>query len=144
MIYSFKCECGFEREVTGSIQVGPPVQVNCRDCGMVMQRDWKADAPTLDTSACRDHNFIPHGKRVMPSTVRLPSKSQAWKQEQAYKRDIEKRRAAVRAGGNQGSFKQTMAVPAELYHGKIKETGDRDYWKDSKNVSRHSDFEVKP
>ena len=33
-------------------------------------------------------------------------------------------------------------VPADLYHGKIKETGDRDYWNDPGNLKHHKETEI--
>jgi hypothetical protein len=33
-------------------------------------------------------------------------------------------------------------VPAELYHGKIRETGDKDYWSDKRNLEQHTDTKV--
>jgi len=145
MIYTLKCEhkgCGAVQEISASIAEGPPKYVECQRCFRTMVRDWKTDAPMLDTSACRDHNFIPHAKRVPQSGGKfVRSKDEAIKRENGYREMIQNRRAAAREAGKK-SIKQTMAIPAEIYHGKIKETGDRNYWSDAKNVSRHKDWEV--
>ena len=93
----------------------------------------------IDTSACRDHSSIPEGKRVRSGF----DHGSPEKIEHQFKQHIEKRRSEIRdAGGQRGSFKQTHAVPAHLYHGKIKETGDKDYWSDSKNLNRHTECKV--
>lgn len=118
---------------------GPPPKVKCMRCFAVMDRDWQADEPMIDTSACKDHNFIPHQKRVASSWDRGSEE----KIEGQFKKHIEQRRSEIRdAGGQRGSIKQTHAVPAHLYHGKIKETGDKNYWQDPKNLNRHSECRV--
>ncbi len=99
--------------------------------GDLLQRDWRTDAPMIDTSACRDHSDIAHDKRVRSHF------------DGKFKQQIEQRRSEIRdAGGQRGSLKQTHAVPAHLFHGKIKETGDKNYWSDPKNLSRHTDCKV--
>jgi hypothetical protein len=104
-----------------------------------MERDWQQDAPMLDTSACRDHNDISEGSRVASGFDR-GSPEQI---EHQFKQHIDQRRTEIRdAGGQRGTFKQTHAVPAHLYHGKIKETKDPNYWQDPKNLSRHKECKV--
>lgn len=139
MIYTFTCEdCGSQRTINRSIHVGPP-EMLCCGCGHAMHRDWQADEPMIDTSACRDHNFIPHHKRVASAYDR-GSEEQI---ENGFRRHIENRRKVIRdAGGQRGSLKQTHAVPAHLFHGKIKETGDKNYWSDPKNLAKHNDCKV--
>ena len=140
MIYTFRCECHpdawdqFER----SIHDGPPKLVLCSLCGGEMHRDWQADAPMLDTSACRDHDHIPETKRVQ--RIKAPKSPEA--AEAQFRRHITERRKQLADGGNQGSFRHTHSVPADLFHGKIKETGDREYWSDPKNVERHRSCKV--
>ncbi len=142
MIYTFKClDCGDVHEVSVSIQFGPPPSVRCGKCRHLpeMQRDWQADAPMIDTSGCRDHNDIPEGKRVLSAF----DQGSPERVEHQFKKHIEKRRTQIRdAGGQRGSIKQTHAVPAHLYHGKIKETGDANYWSDPKNLDRHRECKV--
>jgi hypothetical protein len=105
-----------------------------------MERDWKADAPMLDTSACRDHSEIRADKRARSAWDGNQSPDAV---ESKFKQHVQHRRREIReAGGQQGSLKQTHAVPAHLYHGKIKETGDQNYWSDPKNLSRHNDCKV--
>ena len=39
-------------------------------------------------------------------------------------------------------MKKSMQIPAALYHGKIKQTGDRSYWDNPKNRNRHKSCKV--
>lgn len=105
-----------------------------------MQRDWKADTPMIDTSSCRDHSDIKAEKRVRSAWDGGQSPERV---EAGFKRHIETKRKQIRdAGGQRGSIKQTHAVPAHLYHGKLKETGDANYWSDPKNLNRHTECKV--
>jgi len=95
----------------------------------------------IDTSGCKDHDFIPEASRVI-ETDRDYDRSTGVRKEVAFKKAIKKRRAALANGGNKGAFKHTTSVPAEMYHGKIKETGDPAYWDDKKNRDRHKGCKV--
>jgi hypothetical protein len=95
----------------------------------------------IDTSACKDHNFIPEECRVVDSD-RSYDRATGIKKEQMFNRAIQRRRAQLADGGNKGSIQHKRSVPAELYHGKIRETGDPDYWKDEKNLERHPNTKV--
>lgn len=140
MIYSFKCKCGLRSELNFSMKDGPPVDPKCPECRKVMQRDWQADAPMIDTSACRDHNNIAPEHQVRS---RWDGNKSPERVEHEFRQHVDKRRKQIRdAGGQRGSVKQTHAVPAHLYHGKIKETGDKNYWSDPKNLDRHKDCKV--
>lgn len=139
MIYTFKCLCGVSVELTAPISDGPPQIVRCSRCLSVMDRDWQADAPMIDTSGCRDHDDIPAQQRVASTWDRSSPEAT----EHEFQEHIQKRRAEIRdAGGQRGSIKQTHSVPAHIYHGKIKETGDKRYWDDSKNLSKHKSCKV--
>lgn len=142
MIYTFKCDCDpnawdqFERSITQ----GPPPKVICGLCNGEMRRDWQADAPMIDTSSCRDHSEVGHQHQVRSGWDGQKSPERV---EREFKQQIEGRRREIRdAGGQRGSIKQTHAVPAHLYHGKIKETGDKNYWSDPKNLNRHTECKV--
>lgn len=140
MIYTFQCECGFRRAIVGSISVGPPARVACVECGEAMHRDWKADAPMIDTSACKDHSAVKESARVRSRFDRSKSPERV---ENEFKQHVQRRRQEIRdAGGQRGSMRQTHAVPAHLYHGKIRETGDKNYWSDPKNLAKHSECKV--
>lgn len=137
MIYSFKCECGYERSVSAPISEGPPARVKCVECGEHMNRDWQTDAPMLDTSRCKDANEVAPHARVLSAYDRGTPEQM----EGRFQKHIKERRKEL-ADGNRGSIKQTHSVPAHLYHGKIKETKDPDYWKDPSNLSRHNECRV--
>lgn len=140
MIYTFKCPQGHLTERQASISVGPPQSVMCW-CRLSAERDWQADAPMLDTSACRDHDFIPEPLRVASNDGFGVGKAGAARKVDSFKRHIQQKRQEL-ANGNKGSIKQTHAVPADLYHGKIRETGDKNYWQDKKNLDRHKSCKV--
>ncbi len=142
MIYTFRCEsCDKVAQRDRSISEGPPRRVPCFDCGIFMHRDWQADSPMLDTSACGDHDDIDPRSRVIEG-LHGNNKTQAVKKERQFQEHISKRRQLLADGGNRGSIHHTHSVPADLYHGKIKETGDKSYWHDPKNVDRHSSCKV--
>lgn len=137
--YTFKCEACGDSELQRRPVEECEATFACA-CGGTKQRDFAADFATVqfDTSGCRDHNVIPREKRVyVPG-----SRSDADRREAKIAEGIKQRREQLREGGNQGSVKQTHAIPAELYHGKIRETKDKQYWQDPKNVDRHKDFKV--
>jgi hypothetical protein len=142
VIYTFKCSKGHRTEVSRSIAEGPPSDgFRCSHavCGRKVRRDWQNDAPMLDTSACKDHSYVPPEKRVASRWDRgTPDRV-----EQQFKQHVEGRRREIRdAGGQRGNLKQTHAVPAHLYHGKIRETGDKNYWSDPKNLAKHTECKV--
>lgn len=139
MIYTFKCECGYERSVSAQISVGPPARVKCVECGKHMNRDWQTDAPMLDTSRCKDANEVAPRARVRSH---FDGHKSAERVEHEFKQHIDGRRKELKEGGNRGSIRQTHSVPAHLYHGKIKETGDQNYWQDPANLNRHTDCKV--
>ena len=137
--YTFRCKaCEQVAVLSRSFAIGPVAEA-CA-CGGLLEHDLCADVSTVefDTAACRDHNFIKREKRVF----RQGTQAAAGRTEAAYAKHVKDRRAAIADGGNKGKIKQTMAIPADLYHGKIRETKDKNYWSDQKNVSRHSDFKV--
>ena len=141
MRYQFKCgECEAGQELTASISKGPPESVACC-CGGVATRDWKADAPMIDTSGCRDHDFIPETKRVASNDGFGVGKRGAEKRVKGFKKHIDNRRKEL-AGGNKGSIRHTNSVPADLFHGKIRETGDKNYWNDPSNMAKHKSTKV--
>lgn len=119
---------------------GPPKMVICSLCFSEMHRDWKADAPMIDTSGCRDHSEVKASARVRSAWDGGKSPERV---EAEFSNQIQRRRAEIRdAGGQRGSLKQTHSVPAHLYHGKIKESGDKNYWNDPKNLAKHRECKV--
>ena len=136
MIYPFTCdECGNHTEVDAK-PFSPPCPPLC--CGENMRRVYGCN---IDTSNCRDHSDVPLHARVSENTAYGDTASQGAAKEAQYRKHIEQRRKDLK-DGNKGSFRHTHSVPAELYHGKIKETGDQNYWSDPSNVKKHSACKV--
>jgi hypothetical protein len=99
----------------------------------------------IDTSGCRDADEIPVGSRVTENTALGDTKAQGVRKEARYQRAAQqRRRQLVESGNRKSTFRHTHSVPVELYHGKIKQTGDKNYWKDPKNLNRHKSSEVSP
>ncbi len=139
MIYAFACdECCNEIAIP-SRPFHPPSAPAC--CGVVMRRVYGC---YIDTSSCRDADDIPAGKRVVRSgIVRGAGDVSPQIEERKFARHIENRRKDLLSNGNKGSsFRHTHSVPADLYHGKIRETGDKNYWNDSRNLSKHNSCKV--
>lgn len=94
--------------------------------------------PGINTSACRDHDNIPADKRVFDQTDRRGEVAK----ERAFQKHITHRRDLVNRAGSGKDYRMTHSVPADLFHGKIRETGDKQYWEDPKNRDRHKSCEV--
>lgn len=134
MIYEYVCD-GCERTfVMDCPPFEPGYPPECRKHG-VMRRLFGAQ---IDTSGCRDHSFIPEKDRVFDPHRTVSAE----KAERQFHERIQQKRKENRDGGNRGLFRQSHSIPADLHHGKIKETGDKHYWEDPKNMSRHTDCEV--
>lgn len=112
----------------------------CSKCGYVMDRNLQADlgSISINASACKDHNWIPPHARVAPHHGRV-TKQSAEALERAYGSHIKEQRKAVKKGGG---LRKTASVPAEMFFGKIKETGDKKYWDDPSNRAKHKDFSL--
>lgn len=137
MIYDFWCECGATASREGSFRE-PPQPPQC--CGALMYRDF--GGIQVDTLSCRDHDDIPVQHRVTQRTATGVSKAEGAKIEAKYAEDIAAKRKANRQIGRKGTTVMTHSIPTELYHGKIKQTGDRNYWQSQKNLSRHKSCKV--
>jgi hypothetical protein len=88
---------------------------------------------------------IPKDKRVVDNFLTPKTPNQAERLERAYHKDLERKRAMVSERGKRSKkpgIRMTHSVPAELYHGKIRETGDKDYWSDKRNLEQHTDTKV--
>jgi hypothetical protein len=138
MIYQFQCEeCQLVTELDAKA-FHPPSAPAC-DCGEEMLRVYGCQ---IDTSGCKDHDHIEHGSRVQYGGESNISNGQATRIEAAHQKHNDKTRKDLAAGGNRGGIRKTMQIPATLFHGKIKETGDRQYWDDPKNRNRHNSCKV--
>lgn len=139
MIYAFKCwGCGQIEEVE-SRPFHPPPAGTCA-CGKLMQRVYGC---MIDTSGCQDHDSIPEKDRIACGVgdQNLTS-GQAAAIEKQHHDHNEQTRREIADGGNKGVMRKTMQIPAALYHGKIKQTGDRNYWDNPKNRNRHKSCKV--
>lgn len=144
MRYSFSCP------KHGTVQLSLPVsecesKPPCPTCKKAMRRNFGADWETLqiNTQSCADHDEVPAMKRTAPNLGAGITPAEARRRERAYHRDVQqKREVAAAAGGNRGAQRMELSVPTELFHGKIRETGDRSYWKDPKNRARHKAWKV--
>jgi hypothetical protein len=96
--------------------------------------------PQCNTAACRDHDHIPPEKRVLDP---MNFKGEAVK-EREFEEHVQHRRKLVREAGSGKDFRMSHSVPADLFHGKIRETGDKEYWNDPSNLRRHKSCEVDP
>lgn len=138
MIFPFKCyDCEVGEEVD-SRPFTPPSAPRCPTCGESMSRVYGCQ---IDTSGCRDPDDVAPEHRVAVSQERNLSSGQAARIERAHQREIEKSRREL-VDGNKGSHRLTHKVPAALHAAKIKETGDREYWNDPKNLNRHKSCKV--
>ncbi len=137
MIYLFRCEdCGLEHKYHASIKQGPPPDTACWACdGGTLARVWTPVNFICDS----DPDYIAPDKRVFDTTDR---RSETVK-EGAFQKHIDQRRALVReAGHNPNTMRMTHSVPADLFHGKKRETGDPFYWDDPSNLKKHSSCKV--
>lgn len=136
MIYPFECQsCGARIEVD-SRPLHPPAAPVC--CDVLTTRIFGC---LIDTSKCRDASDIPDSKRVVRGSVIDGKKIDPVKEERRFRKHIDAKRDQLR-GKQNGSIRHTHSVPADLYHGKIRETGDKNYWQDQSNVNRHKDCKV--
>jgi hypothetical protein len=113
----------------------PPIHPLCPKCGVSMDRVFGCE---IDTSGCKDHDDIPEQKRVQ----RRNTPRNAHREEARFKKHIDERRKLYAEAGQTPNLRHTHSVPADLYHGKIRETGDKNYWNDPKNLSRHKSMKV--
>ncbi len=133
---------------------GPPEIVICSidGCRGVAERVW--EMPNFICSV--DPDDIPFEHQTadvgggcdavgpFPTThaqVLGPSQKRARQREKDYQTYIEERRKIFREHGQKGG-RMTHQVPIELYHGKIKQTGDKDYWRDESNLKKHKSCKV--
>jgi hypothetical protein len=96
----------------------------------------------IDTSGCKDPDDVAPEHRTPVTQERNLSASQARCIEMQHGRQIAQTRRDIADGGNRGLQRMTHQVPAALHAAKIKETGDRNYWDDPKNLNRHKSCKV--
>lgn len=89
---------------------------------------------------CRENLYeIPHHARVAADPSRGLTQDQADKLNRAYQEDIIYKRKNKK---RDGSLTLKKSVPAEFFHGKIRETGDPHFWDDPSNADRFKEFDV--
>lgn len=134
---TYICEdCDEAQEIQNSIKISPPPSVKC-PCGSYAYRHWKAPQFVCER-ADRPHDFVPPQFRVS-DRVRPESAAEGRKIEKAYQEDLKHKRDNLKSS----DFQMSHSIPAHLYHGKVRETGDRSYWLDPKNRAKHKSCEVK-
>lgn len=140
MIYQFICDCCGYATPIESAAFKPPSKVRCILCSDVIMR--RVYGCNIDTSGCKDVDDIPDSQRVGYGGQANLTRGQATRVEAAHHRENEQTRKLIADGGNRGSIRKTMQIPATLFHGKIKQTGDKSYWDDPKNRNRHKSCKV--
>ncbi len=139
MIYPFRCyDCELGQEVD-SRPFRPPNAPKCPACGKRMNRIFGCE---IDVSGCQDVDEIPHGSQVAYGGAGNITSGQAAAIEAKHARHNEQTRRDLADGGNRGTIRKTMQIPAALHAGKIKQTGDKHYWDDPKNRNRHKSCKV--
>ena len=139
MKYEFKCHaCDLvaEEEARPFHPPAPPV---CPGCFDQMDRVYGCN---IDTSGCRDPDEVPAKFRTSVSEERNLTSGQIAKLEAMHGKKVAQTRRNLADGGNKGSLRMTMQIPAALHAAKIKETGDKAYWEDPKNRNRHKSCKV--
>lgn len=140
MIYPFHCQvCDLRFELDRSMNDAPDCIQECPDCKGESHRVWVSfRLSTVGCSGPTDPDYIPPEHRVVSDPAYGDSARSADKIERAYAEDIE-RKGSLASSDN----KMKASVPAHLYHGKIRQTGDKHYWKDPKNLARHKRCHIK-
>lgn len=138
MIYEFSCDYCNSATQIDTRPFRPPKAPTCEVCGKKMLRVYGC---RIDTSGCKDPDDIPGSKQIAFANQDMTG-GQANSIERGFQKHNEATRKELADGGNRGSFRKTMQIPANLYHGKIKQTGDREYWDDPKNRNRHKSCKV--
>lgn len=137
---TFECpDCGpFEKQF--SIMKAPPKWMGCEECLARSERVWEAPEFICDR-ADRDPDHIPKQYRVS-DRVKPESAAEGKRIEKAYQAKMERTRRDVAEASGGTPLAKTHEIPAHLYHGKIKQTGDKNYWLDPKNRNKHKSTRV--
>lgn len=144
--HDFQCEqCGEVREFhTPTIAVLPPDELECA-CGGKATKLWgpaqficRGDP---DDVGLENLMVDTGGMTTARAAAGGVTKAQAKRKERKYQEFIDHRRRVFREEDQVGG-KMTHQVPAELYHAKIRQTGDPHYWSDPNNLNRHKSCKV--
>lgn len=84
----------------------------------------------------KDGTVVPVGKAGLRGHLKPAA---ATRRERKYQERIK----AIRNNGQRGQdLRMTHSVPVELYHGKIRESGDPSFWKDKRNLEQATSCKV--
>ena len=139
MFYPYRCQsCDHEFLLERQMIDAPDLTQDCPECGGVAGRTWKSlHLVTVGCSGGSDPDKVPEKFRVTQDALHGTTPKQAEKLERAYQEHLDEMRANKKPYG-----RITESIPAELFHGKIKETGDKKYWDDPKNRRRHKSVRI--
>jgi len=141
--YEFECdECGYVQEISYSFAEAPPLGTprGCPSCKGTARRTMSTSFETIISD---DPDNVPPQYRVSKSPFGM-TPAAARRREEAYAADIatKRKKAKEARSGRKSGMQLTHSIPPELYHGKIKQTGDRDYWKDASNRNKHKGCKI--
>ncbi len=139
MIYQFRCPFCDDLVHLQARPFHPPRSPKCVECDAYLDRVYGCN---IDTSGCQDADDIPDSQRIAYGGGANISSGQALGIEAAHGRHNRQTRKELADGGNRGSVRMTMQIPAALHAGKIRQTGDKHYWDDPKNRNRHKSCKV--
>jgi hypothetical protein len=136
MRYRYECEGCAETVIREQSMKDPVPERVAHGCGADLVRKW--DPPQIlcdgDPDEIPPHLAVSRGGRAVSS-------AEAARKEKAYQRDIQRKRAAQQKRNVKG-WKLSNSIPAELYYGKVRQTGDRNYWRDPKNLRKHKSTRI--
>jgi hypothetical protein len=139
MIFNFQCADGHITQIDIKFGEKPPENMPCckPSCSHRAERVW--EAPHISVAP---DDFTVAASAAVSRNGRAVTKEEAVRKEKAYARDIQKKRQLYKDQKNVKGWKPSHSIPPEAYYGKVRETGDLNYWKDSKNLNRAKQFKV--
>lgn len=136
MIFNYQCPAGHVTSVNIKFGEKPDPEKGC-PCGAIAKRLW--EAPHISVAP---DEFTVDPRFAVSRGGRAVSQEEATRREKQIARGIEQRRKELKGTRNKKGWKQTHSIPPEAYYGKVRETGDKNYWKDPKNLQRAKQFKV--
>lgn len=137
MIFNYECECGWRGQRNIKFGSRPTGWIPCEACGSEAHRVWESPQIVCDN----DPDHVPPQFAVSRDGAPVSSREAA-KREKQYERGIQQRRQELKGTKAKGGIQQTHSIPPELYYGKVRQSGDKNYWKDPKNLRKHSSTKV--
>ncbi len=142
-VYEFECEeCGCVQEISYSFAKAPPLGTP-RPCPQCTGTSRRTMSTSFEMVTSEDPDYVPERFRVS-NVPHGMGRASAKKREERYAADIDmKRKKAKEArSGRKSSMQLTHSIPPELYQGKIRQTGDKDYWRDASNRNKHKSCKI--